>query len=419
MPAYSSADHHLAETVRWDPARGAERINDFIWMSRGTSNGYLLTSEAGEVVVNTGAPGEGARYRERFEQALGRRLDVKKIVFTQNHFDHIGGWSHFAGAGVETITQRNFPVLLRERAMLGAFFPPRGRRVLHAIMPPPDQPATVRTAPQPDNPTLFDETHAFEVGGRRYELYSAPAGETLDSLMVWLPAEKIVFTGNWMGALYGALPHFYTLRGDRQRSVPQFMRDLERLIAWAPETLITGHDEPIVGAERIGADMTRLLSAVRHIHDATVEGMNAGTPLSVLMAEIDLPPELTMAPGRGPVSWYVRAVYEEYTGWFRHEATTELYAEPPRSIWPELAAMAGGPEALAAQAQQRLAAKQPVQALHFLEIALAADPTNAAARTAEVSALEQLIELTGGRTFDEIGWLETRIAEARAALGRP
>ena len=29
---------------------------DFIWMSRGTSNGYLLTSEAGEVVVNTGAP---------------------------------------------------------------------------------------------------------------------------------------------------------------------------------------------------------------------------------------------------------------------------------------------------------------------------------------------------------------------------
>ena len=32
-------------------------------------------------------------------------------------------------------------------------------------------------------------------------------------------------------------------------------------------------------------------------------------------------------------------------------------------------------------------------------------------------ALELLIERTGGRTFDELGWLESKIAEAKAAMG--
>jgi alkyl sulfatase BDS1-like metallo-beta-lactamase superfamily hydrolase len=265
--------------------------------------------------------------------------------------------------------------------------------------------------------TLFQNDHAVEVGGRRFELLSAPSGETLDSLMVWLPKEKVIFTGNWMGALYGALPHFYTLRGDRDRSVPNFMRELQRLIDLEPELLVTGHDEPIRGAERIRADMTKLLEAIRFLHDETVKGMAAHKDLWSLMRDIKLPAHLNMAPGRGPVSWYVRAVYEEYTGWFRHDSTTELYGVPARTIWPELAVLAGGPDALAARAQARLAADEPVEALHFIEIALAADPRHPTARSAEIAALERLIERTGGRTFDEIGWLETQIARAKAAIG--
>jgi glyoxylase-like metal-dependent hydrolase (beta-lactamase superfamily II) len=417
---HRSADHHLVKAIEWNPAAPAERINDFLLMSKGCSNSYLIPSDAGDVVINTGTPGETG-HRARYEALLGRPLKVAKVVFTQDHFDHIGGWTHFADPGVEMFAQAEFPRLCAERAALGAFFAPRGQAVLHALRPatPPGQTAHVardlRDLPEPL--TLFEDHHAFEVGGRRFELLSAPSGETLDSLMVWLPKEKVIFTGNWMGALYGALPHFYTLRGDRDRSVPRFMRDLERLIALQPELLVTGHDEPIRGAERIRSDMTQLLEAVRHIHDETVKGMAAQKDLWTLMREIKLPAHLAMAPGRGPVSWYVRAVYEEYTGWFRHESTTELYAVPARTIWPELAALAGGPDALAARAQARLAADEPVEALHFVEIALAADPNNPAVRRAEIAALERLIERTQGRTFDEVGWLETQIERAKAAIG--
>lgn len=422
MPRHTGADHPLISACTFDPARPADRINDFILMSRGTSNGYLIADDTGDVVINTGTPDEAPRYRERYEEELGRSLQVAKIVLTQNHFDHTGGWSLFADPGSETIAQRSLPQMLHERQLLGGFFLPRAIRILHpfATARPAEaaqpRPTGVLWAPPPDDPTLFADSHSFEVGDRKYELFSAPSGETPDCVMVWLPGERILFTGNWMGALYGALPHFYTLRGDRQRSIPGFIRELERLIGLEPELLITGHGEPIPGADRIRVDMTRLLDAVRYLHDETVRGMNDQKDLWTLMSEVTLPEHLTMAPGRGPASWYVRAVYEEYNGWFRQESTTELYGVPPRSIWPELAGMVGGPEALAAKAQEHLTRHEPLQALHFVEIALAADPSSAAVRRAEIAALEQLVERTEGRTFDELGWLETKLAEAGHAL---
>lgn len=415
MSPYASADHRLVKSIDWDPAKPAERVNDWLLMSRGCSNSYVVLSHAGDVVINTGAPNE-VSHRERFEALLGRPLSVAKMVFTQDHFDHIGGWRSFADAGAEMIAQAEFPRLWRERAMLGPFWGPRGQAVLHALMPPPGQAPRNRSPEMPEPLTLFDHSLAFEVGGRPFELHAAPSGETQDSLMVWLPEERAVFTGNWMGALYGALPHFYTLRGDRDRSVVRFISDLERLIAWEPALLVTGHDEPIDGVARIRADMTKLLEAVRYIHDETVKGMNAQKDLWTLMREIRLPAHLEMASGRGPVSWYVRAVWEEYAGWFRQESTTELYGVPPRSTWRELAEMAGGPDALAERAGRRLAQGAPVEALHFLEIALEADPANRAAREAELAALETLIEMSGGRNFDELGWLETQARKARSAL---
>src|ERR1019366_2907683 len=96
----------------------------------------------------------------------------------------------------------------------------------------------------------------------RFELYSTPGGETMDCLIVSLPRRRTVFTGNLMGALYGALPHLYTPRGDRP-----FRRNIGRGPALEPEPLIPGHDEPIRGAQRIRGDLTRILEAVRHIHD--------------------------------------------------------------------------------------------------------------------------------------------------------
>jgi hypothetical protein len=57
-----------------------------------------------------------------------------------------------------------------------------------------------------------------------------------------------------------------------------------------------------------------------------------------------------------------------------------------------------------------------VEALHFTDIALSVAPNHRGAREAEIGALEQLIERTEGKPYDELGWLESRLKEAHAAL---
>jgi alkyl sulfatase BDS1-like metallo-beta-lactamase superfamily hydrolase len=410
--------HPLVDATAWLPSRPAERINDHVWMSQSNSYSYLVTSGDGDLIINTGQPYQGARHRERFEHAVGRPLDVRAIVLTQSHPDHVGGWGAFAGPGVETVAHERLLATIAERRAVAPYINSRvtahmfARRQLPGEVAQPTGGSNPWDVRDPEITTPVHDSHPFVVGGREYVAFTVPGGETLDGLAVWLAAERTVWIGNLMGALWGALPHLSTIRGDRPRSAMMFVKSVQRVLDLEPELLVTGHDEPIRGAENIRAEVGKVLDAVRYIHDATIEGMNAGKDLATLMAEVTLPSELTPAPGRGPVSWYVRAVWEEYVGWFRAESLTELYAVPQRAVWPELAAMAGGAEALAERAHTHIDAGEPVEALHFIDIALGVEPRNERARAARVRALQLLLERSRYEAFDEARLLELELQRA-------
>ena len=111
--------------------------------------------------------------------------------------------------------------------------------------------------------TTFADQYSFEVDDRQFELISTPSGETLNAICIWLPKEKVLFTGNFMSAVFGTMPNFYTLRGDRQRSVPGFLREFQRLIELQPELLITGHGQPLAERDNIHAALTKIRDAVQ------------------------------------------------------------------------------------------------------------------------------------------------------------
>jgi alkyl sulfatase BDS1-like metallo-beta-lactamase superfamily hydrolase len=416
-PRYRQADHPRLVVNEWRPEQGAERVTDFILMSSGVTNGYVVTSDEGDVVINTGMPHHARRYRERFEELLGRSLNVKKVIFTQDHMDQTGGWEEFDDPGVDRIGQRELEPIAAERALLAPFFAPRGRRILHAITnkTAAESGQTRPTVPKPvELTTRFADEYSFVMGARRFELISTPSGETLNAICVWLPEEKVLFTGNFMSAVFGTMPHFSTMRGDRQRSVPGFLREIQHLIELEPELLITGHGQPIRGAENIRAALAKIRDAVRYVHDETVRRMNAGESIHTVMQEVELPPELKLSSlGRGPTRWYVRAIWEEYSGWFHQDLTSELYATSASVIWPTLAEMAGGARAVANQAETFLRSGELEKALHMIEVAVAAAPDDKEVRASEGRVLVELIDSTGGVGFDEIGWLETKLAEAR------
>jgi alkyl sulfatase BDS1-like metallo-beta-lactamase superfamily hydrolase len=113
------------------------------------------------------------------------------------------------------------------------------------------------------------------------------------------------------------------------------------------------------------------------------------------------------------VAWSVRAIWESYAGWFHHGYTTEIYAVPPASVHPDLVELAGGADAVAKRAHEKLAAGSPLEAIHLAEVALAAEPAHAGARAASLAAHEQLE--AASENFWLTSWLREQIAALREA----
>lgn len=384
-------------------------LGNGVFMSKDVSNLYLVTTDDGSVLINTGIIYSAAENKRRFDAVSN--APIRKIVFTQSHEDHIGGWPTFNAPGIETIGHANLPFVRTQYRDLGPAMARRSRRLWSR-----DQKQELTERPEPVLTTTFHDSLVFELGGRRFELYSVPGGETIDSLAVWLPDDRIVFTGNMTGPIFGHVPNLYTVRGERYRYVQWYIDSVQRVIDLAPEVLITGHGEPIRGADEIRRRLTQMRDAVQYLRDKTFAGMNAGEDLWTLMDTIKLPEELAIPQGHGKVPWIVRAIWEEHMGWFRYESSTELYNVPPQAVMPELVELAGGVAPVIALAQQHLAAQRPLQALHLAEAVTAAQPGDRAGLQLQLKANEMILAQAGRENFSEVRWLESEIRRLEAEL---
>ncbi|WJM24724.1 alkyl sulfatase dimerization domain-containing protein [Novosphingobium resinovorum] len=381
-----------------------------IFMSRDVSNLYLVTTADGNVLVNTGIIYSAAENRRRFDAVSDQ--PIRKIVLTQSHEDHIGGWPTFSGPEVETIGQANLPFVRKQYRDLGTTMGARSRRLWSR-----DQKRELTERPEPVLTTTFQDSHRFEQGGRAFELLSVKGGETVDSLAVWLPQERIVFTGNMTGPIFGHVPNLYTVRGERYRYVQWYIDSVQRVIDLEAEVLITGHGEPVRGAAEIRSRLTRMRDAAQYLRDRTFEGMNAGKGLWELMDTIRLPEELAIPQGHGKVPWIVRSIWEEHLGWFRYESSTELYAVPPQAVFPELVALAGGHAPVLGRARALLEEGKPLHALHLAEAIPAGEPGHRDALGVQLAAQRAVLEGAGRENFSEVRWLESEILRLETALG--
>ncbi len=392
----------IATTAQDTPA---VPITPFIYMSHGTSNSYLVTTEDGDVLINAGMDFEAPVHHRKFARVSDGPL--RYIVLTQGHVDHVGGVPEYRREGVRVIAQRNLRRcqeddrripgyrLWRNKVYFG-----RGVRV---------------TAPEPVVPDIaFDQDYAFELGGLRFELHSAPGGETIDNACVHLPQHDILFSGNILGPLFPTFPNLYTIRGDKYRFADAYIETVELLRDLQPELLITGHFDPITGREHIARELTKLRDAVAYVLEETLRGMNAGKTPFELMREVRLPPELEVDERYGKVAWGVRAIVESYGGWFHYESTSELLPDAPSAINAEVAALAG-PEALTRRARELLGAGDAGGAIRLAELALAGDPRLRDALEVYRDAHQALLEGVGTNMWD-VRWLRRQVRGASRLL---
>ena len=395
----------------------AVEIAPGVFQARGTGNAHAVSTSAGRVVFDTGLPTESDDHRAKLDAADAS--PVTHLILSHAHQDHYGGFESFQDAGTETIAHSEFPETQRYLYELVPILMRRNKFFYPTDVPNlPDGilgTAVKALYPVAEPDRLVSDRYEFEVGGTRFVVLATPGAEGADALSLWLPKEKILFSGDTFGPIFPMFPNLTTIRGEKFRFAVPYIETLELLISLEPEMIVPSHFEPISGKERIHADLVRMRDAVRYVHDATVEGMNEGKDVYTLMSEIALPPNLELSQAHGTVRWTVRGIFESYATWFHFDDTTQLYAVPARDVYGDVARLAG-PDALGARAAEYTAAGQPERALHLAAMALAGDASNPTALSARLEALEVLLERSGGVNHHELTWLETRIAETRAAL---
>ena len=405
--------------------KGCARVNDFIVASEGNSNVYLIETSEGGILINSGMGYEAPVHRHN----LGKFSDkpIRYLVTTQGHVDHVGGVQYFRNLypGLRYIAQARNAERQACDARLQPFRTARSafcfKDSIEAAMRGYATAGYRDINPQ-DSPTpdiTFEDRYAFSLGGLDVVLVAAPGAETNDSLVVWLPQHRIVFTGNLFGCPFGHFPNLVTIRGDRYRDALTCAAAAQTVLDLGAELLLYGHHEPVAGADLIRAEITAYRDAILHVHDEVVNGMNAGKDLYTLQREIRLPAECEVGQGYGKLNWSIRAIWENYAGWFKHESTTELYDVPRSAIHSDLLELAG-PEKLVQRARDKVSAGQPEQALHLLDIVLDANPAHAEARALAIQVHQRLLEdarvfcRTGN--FWLVGWLQNqlRILESRS-----
>ncbi len=380
-------------------------VGDGVWLSPGLSNSYLITTSDGRVVVNSGMGFEGPLHRAKYDAVDAS--PIRAVILTQGHYDHVGGLPVLVDEGTDLVAQANHGVWRNDNQRLEAF---RSRNSafawIDAILAAMEHTRAlgVEAAPAeiPEPTVLVGERLELTVGDRELVLIATPGGETFDSLVIWLPQTRTLLSGNLTGPLFGHVPNLVTIRGDRYRDALTYIDSLEIVKELRPERLLTGHFDPVEGADRIAEEVEAMQEAMQWVHDRTVDGMNAGDDVWELMCTIRVPDHLDVGEGYGKTPWNVRAIWENYAGWFHHRSTTELYGVAPLATAPDLVAAAGA-DPLVAAAQAHLDGGRPVEALQLTDVVLAVERSHAGAKAVALAAHEALLAETSN--FWESAWL--------------
>ncbi len=393
----------------------AREIAPGIWQATGVGNAHLIRNYKGHILFDTGLSTQVAKQIKALEPYM-EGVEVSHIVVSHSHADHAGGVKAWFKPGMEIVAHEAFEEEQRYLTELQDYQWGRNR-ALFPWMPetPPKLGLIAYGGIEPTIEVRNGEPHIIDIGDMRAEVYALPGAEGADNLVLWLPDERILFSGDFFGPIFPQFPNIFTMRGEKIRKPVEYVRSLEKIIALDPAMIVPSHRDPITDKSAIDEGLRRMHGATKYVHDAVVTGMNNGKTVEQLMTEITLPPNLDLSQEHGRVSWAVKSIWEYYMTWFHFDDTTELYAVPASRVSSDLVALAGA-DNLIRMARSHAASGKPLEALHLIKIVLDVDPANPEALTVKADALERLLERAKSthQNAYEIYWLNAQIREAKS-----
>ncbi len=317
----------LAAASGSEPAYRLEKVAEGVYCATSTETAYYVTNSAivvgdeSVLVVDSGATPSGARALVQAVRTVTDR-PIRYLVDTHFHFDHAFGNAAF-GPDTVVVSHEATRALLGPEALRGrtyrGFVDPLPSRVEQLRAQAAAEPSAEKRrdlAAQAESleayarelatltlvpPRLtFSERASVDLGHREVQLLFLGRGHTAGDVVVFLPRERILCSGDFFNGYIGYMGDAY---------VDEWADSLDRLARLDFETVIPGHGAPFTGKARIAL----VQACLRDLWRQAADLRRAGVPADAAAPRIDLrahaahfPP--LAEPGFNPTA--VRRIYE-------------------------------------------------------------------------------------------------------------
>ncbi|MGI9279204.1 MAG: alkyl/aryl-sulfatase [Endozoicomonas sp.] len=334
------------------------------------ANSVMIEGKDGVIIVDVlSTVGSAKQVMEEFRKITD--APVKALVYTHHHGDHINGGPGFinpedaVSGKVRIFAHKDLTKNLSQQAgmlvpitasraffMYGNYLDKGPEGVVNTGIGPALLTGETRFLPPTD---LVDERRVETIAGMKVEMVHVPS-EAKDEIALWFPEKKVLHAAE---VLQGeSFPNIYTIRGDVMRDPVEWVRSIDQLRKYPAEILVRSHGRAIIGKENVANTLTAYRDAIQYVHDQTVRYINKGYTPDEIVTVIDrLPPHLLSNPDLqefyGTVKHSVRAIYNQYLGWFNGDPAT-LDPLPPQERAKRYVQAMGGRDAVLKNAEKAL-----------------------------------------------------------------
>ena len=411
---------------------GLFKVTEGIWQLRGfdLANMTLIQGKTGWIVVDALTAQETSTAAMAFaRQHLGPQ-QVSGLIFTHSHADHFGGALGVISA--EEAKARKVPIVApsgfmeeatSENILMG---PAMGRRAMYMYGNNlPKSPTGLvdnglgkavafgKLGILEPNITVESEKKELLIDGVRFVFHNVPGSEAPSEFTFYLPDFKAFCGAEIMGH---TLHNLYTLRGAKVRDATKwasYLNDSLRHVENS-EVVFNQHHWPVWGAANIQDFIVKQRDTYQFIHDQTVRQMNAGLNAAEIAENLRLPASLdehlSVRGYYGTVRHNVKAVYQNYMGWFDAHPSN-LDPLPALQASEKYVQLMGGVDKVVTAAQEAMAKTDYRWAAELLKHAVYVAPKHTQAKEMLAQSFEKLgfaAESSAWRNFYLTGALELR-----------
>jgi len=304
---------------------------------------------------------------------------VKYIIFSHGHFDHCLGYSDFIkeikDKGWEmpqVIAHENLVRRFEKYTMLDKHQAWTYRQQFASVGVNSADDESIHRRLDPTIVIRNNESYEFQLGNRKFEIYH-DRGETDDSLWMFVPDKKVLFTGDLFVTSFPNVGSPFRV----QRYAKDWALANEKMMKMEPEYLVPGHGPLLEGKEKIKELLSITADSMHFVHDEIVKRLNEGKWFEEIYFEmLDIIPEKFkhryLRPMYGDYRFAIHDVYRLYHGWYDSGNPTDLFPSKSGDVAKEFLKVADG-GAFLEQAIKLVEEGNNQLALHILDVIVKAN----------------------------------------------